>query len=329
MSDLRGPDFMIVGPMKSGSSTIWHNMLDHPKMFAGHGWKNEGDKCSDIENADALIKEYHYYDGFGHRHVDDYKRIWSANKDPSVLNYESTPSYLGNTYCLTKLLCDFRNIKMLITLRNPTERFISHYKHFRMVHEVSNDSDIISKIRTKHGEDFHMKHKDEIEYIKNQKAGLEPNTLEQILEKHRKNKWYGDLRGKEINYFMEGEYITQIKNIISLIGIERFRENVLLKKFSDLSGNHDMKISFYNSIFDFLNIERLPVVNFKFRREWIEYKKTSPNVIWANLKLQGQDWNSLLYNADHEVKEEHIEYLNNHYRPYNDLLNDFVGEEIF
>ena len=30
-----------------------------------------------------------------------------------------------------------------------------------------------------------------------------------------------------------------------------------------------------------------------------------------------------------EVKEEHIEYLNNHYRPYNDLLNDFVGEEIF
>ena len=51
-------------------------------------------------------------------------------------------------------------------------------------------------------------------------------------------------------------------------------------------------------------------------------------MICGKFKITRTRLNSLLYNADHEVKEEHIEYLNNHYRPYNDLLNDFVERNI-
>lgn len=299
----RGPDFIMLGPMKTGSSTVWNNIKEHPLLFEGDGW-GRGFQI-------PLRKEYHYYDSFYHdRTLNAYKEIWSTNLNPKIKNFECTPSYFYCPLEMSRLLTDFPNIKMMICLREPVDRFLSHYKHFRMVFEMSTNPNSISDVINRNGEDFYNKHKNEIDYIANQRLGLEPNKLDQIIEMHKNQGWYTkNYRQGRGNYFYQGEYITHIKNILSMIGKSKFNRNVLINKFSDLSGSPEDKKKYYNSIFNFLDIDK------------IEINK--------NLKVQSHDFNSKLYDASSEIKDEHVEYIQEYYKPFNKMLNDFIGEEVF
>jgi len=76
-----------------------------------------------------------------------------------------------------------------------------------------------------------------------------------------------------------------------------------------LSGSSEDKKKYYNSIFNFLEIEEIEINE--------------------NLKVQSHDFNSKLYDASSEIKDEHIEYIQEYYKPFNKMLNEFMKEEIF
>ena len=316
----RGPDFIMLGPMKTGSSTVWNNIKEHPLLFEGDGWGRGFQR--------PLEKEYHYYDGFyGHRTLNAYKEIWSTNFNPKIKNFECTPAYFYCPLQMSRLLSDFPSIKMMICLRDPVDRFLSHYKHFRMVFEMSTNPNSIEDVKNRNGEDFYNEHKNEIDFIANQRVGLEPNKLNEIIEMYKNQGWYTKNRDEHIryidhpkhrgkylfngtgNYFYQGEYITHIKNILSIIGKPNFDRNVLINKFSDLSGSSEDKKKYYNSIFNFLEIEEVEINE--------------------NLKVQSHDFNSKLYDASSEIEDEHIEYIQEYYKPFNKMLNEFMKEEIF
>ena len=109
------PHFLIVGTMKSGTSSLYRYLVQHPQVFA------------------AYRKEVHYFE-LGH--YEGKSRSWyrahfplkSRLRDGAVTG-EATPGYIyrpGSVELMAKLVPE---AKLIVLLRDPVERTISHYFH--------------------------------------------------------------------------------------------------------------------------------------------------------------------------------------------------------
>jgi len=114
------PDFIIIGAQKSGTSSLYYYLGQHPQIIR------------------SLIKEIHYFDGGLNPKVDNFKRgqAWyrahfplkveiSSNKK----SFEASPSYIFNPLAPERIASLVPRIKLIAFLRNPTDRAISHYFH--------------------------------------------------------------------------------------------------------------------------------------------------------------------------------------------------------
>ena len=104
----RLPDFVVVGAMRSGSSSVFRYLADHPGVFM------------------ATPKELHFFDASYDRGLDWYRDCF-ADAQPQQLAGEATPTYLGDPGALSRLTTDVPNVKMLAVLRDPVDRAYSHY----------------------------------------------------------------------------------------------------------------------------------------------------------------------------------------------------------
>ena len=115
------PDFLIIGAMKSGTSSLFHYLTQHPELVP------------------AFEKEIHYFDqdesSFGGRTGD---LAWyrshfpiKAMIPPRSLVYEATPKYLCHETAARRIAEVVPNARLVLTLRNPSDRAISHYFHAR------------------------------------------------------------------------------------------------------------------------------------------------------------------------------------------------------
>ncbi len=120
----RGPDFVIIGAKRGGSTSLYNYVLDHPgvvPLFPGR----------------QHIKGVHYYDtGYAHglswyrshfplevrgRHL--------ARRDlrPAMCG-EASPYYLFHPLAAERLAHDYPDVPIIVVLRDPVERAYSHFK---------------------------------------------------------------------------------------------------------------------------------------------------------------------------------------------------------
>jgi Sulfotransferase domain len=119
-----GPDFIIIGAKRGGTTSLYNYLLEHPSirpLFPGR----------------QHIKGVHYYDSNYARGLRWYRshfpleaggsHIARPGLKPAIAG-EASPYYLFHPLAAERLARDFPAIRIIVNLRDPVERAYSHYK---------------------------------------------------------------------------------------------------------------------------------------------------------------------------------------------------------
>jgi hypothetical protein len=116
------PDFVIIGAQKSGTSSLYAYLRQHPDVLS------------------AIRKEVHYFDGDINPEEDNYRKgeRWyrahfpkTNRKNENQRVFEASPLYIFYPPVPQRLAGLIPKVKLIAVLRNPTERAISHYFHVK------------------------------------------------------------------------------------------------------------------------------------------------------------------------------------------------------
>lgn len=120
MQDRVLPDFIIIGAQKSGTSSLYRYLAQHPQVH------------------ESTVKEVHYFDGGLEEGSDTYVLgpRWyrshfplASEMGPGELAYEASPLYLLHPLAAERIAALLPRVKLVAVLRNPTDRALSHYFH--------------------------------------------------------------------------------------------------------------------------------------------------------------------------------------------------------
>ena len=109
---VRLPDFLIVGAMRSGTTTLARTLQSHPEVFVP-------------EN-----KEVHFFDRNFERGVTWYASFFEAAEDLRSVG-EATPEYMYDARARERMSQTLPSARLIVILRDPIERAYSHYWHER------------------------------------------------------------------------------------------------------------------------------------------------------------------------------------------------------
>lgn len=112
---MRLPDFLGLGGMRCGSSTVWSWMRSHPQVFT------------------PSKKELHFFSNRGGAYgagVHSYARHFSTAKPGQVIG-EVTPEYLSVPEAAQRIHFHMPEVRLYVILRDPVERLWSHYRYLR------------------------------------------------------------------------------------------------------------------------------------------------------------------------------------------------------
>jgi len=107
------PHFIIIGAMKSGTTSLFSAITKHPQIIRSH------------------TKEIHFFN----KHFEKGKRWYRAHFPlagrvrSDYRTGEATPQYMLNPFVPERIHQLIPRVKLIAILRNPTERAISHYFH--------------------------------------------------------------------------------------------------------------------------------------------------------------------------------------------------------
>lgn len=104
------PDWLIIGAMKSGTSTLYGLLARHPRV------------------APAVEKEVHFFDVHYDRGPDWYRSCFPP-RDGALSRGEASPYYLFHPHCPRRVASVVPEVRLVVLLRNPVERAYSHYQH--------------------------------------------------------------------------------------------------------------------------------------------------------------------------------------------------------
>ena len=113
-TSLRFPAFYVAGAQKAGTTSLAADMAAHPDLFIPHE------------------KECHFFTA----HADDaswYSRKFSGAKDHQICG-DCTPYYLFHPFAAKWMQELTPGAKIIVLLRNPVDRAISHFWHARQRH---------------------------------------------------------------------------------------------------------------------------------------------------------------------------------------------------
>jgi hypothetical protein len=114
------PDFIIIGAQKSGTSSLFAYLSQHPQLVPSFG------------------KAVHFFDGGRDAGVDVHARgeSWYRAQFPiagrqGARAFEASPLYMFHPLVPARIHRLLPRVKLIALLRDPTERAISHYFHER------------------------------------------------------------------------------------------------------------------------------------------------------------------------------------------------------
>ena len=108
-------DFMVVGAQKCGTTALWEYLREHPQV------------CMSNPKEVHLFDSPTYDDGWSPREVDRRYIPWFSPNSETRVCGEVTPMYLFVPGVASELKRYNPNLKLIVLLRDPIERTISHY----------------------------------------------------------------------------------------------------------------------------------------------------------------------------------------------------------
>lgn len=110
-SDVK-PDFIIIGGMKCGTTSLYEYITQHPQVLPG------------------LEKEANFFDHRFHKGLDWYlSHFPPIPKGTKFLTGEASPGYINYFKAAARIFSFLPNAKLILLLRNPVDRAISEYHH--------------------------------------------------------------------------------------------------------------------------------------------------------------------------------------------------------
>ena len=109
------PDFLVLGAMKAGTSSLFHHLARHPQVRG------------------PLRKEVHYF-GHGHRAGRGfgwYRAHFPLRLGGGWITGEATPDYLYDPEAPARIRAALPDVRLIAILREPAGRAVSHYFHER------------------------------------------------------------------------------------------------------------------------------------------------------------------------------------------------------
>lgn len=114
------PSFIIIGTQKGGTTSLFHYLSQHPQLLPSYR------------------KEVHYFDGGLKPERDNFARgeRWYRSNFPlrrhvaaDQQTFEASPIYVFHPLAPQRIQELLPNAKLILLLREPTERALSHYFH--------------------------------------------------------------------------------------------------------------------------------------------------------------------------------------------------------
>tara|TARA_Y100000996_G_scaffold411235_1_gene395003 strand:+ start:2012 stop:2848 length:837 start_codon:yes stop_codon:yes gene_type:complete len=111
------PNFIIVGTVRSGSTSLYYNICEHPSVIS------------------AAYDEIGFFDSNYHLGINWYRSMFPTekemsevkNKTGSSLTGEDTPFYFWKEEAIKRIFDTIPNIKIIAIFRNPIDRAYSNY----------------------------------------------------------------------------------------------------------------------------------------------------------------------------------------------------------
>jgi tetratricopeptide (TPR) repeat protein len=245
------PNFLIAGTSKGGTTSLYEYLIEHPKVIS------------------AVQKETAFFSHYFEQGLDWYLAHFPpAIAGEDFLTGEATPFYLDLPYVEERLFSSFPEIKIIILLRNPIDRTISHYyqgvKYGREKRSLS--AAVLSEIEA-----------------------LKDITEATLTEAH----YFDD----SLRYVLQSLYLYPLKKWMALFPKEQF----LILKSEDLYSNPAQTVS---RVFKFLNLPDYQSVDYLNHYPGFYDPNISTSLRWAmaeyfkphNQKLEDYlglefDWN--------------------------------------
>jgi hypothetical protein len=104
------PNFLIIGAMRSGTSSLAYYLRAHPDVFM------------------AGNKELHFFTDRYDRGLDWYRHQFEGSAGHTAIG-EATPTYMYDPVAVERMSTVLPDAKLVAVLRNPVDRAYSHYWH--------------------------------------------------------------------------------------------------------------------------------------------------------------------------------------------------------
>lgn len=234
------PDFLIVGAQKAGTTSLYEYLCEHPSVQP------------------ALTKEVHYFDLQFDRGLKWYRAHFPLRSHMAVasstarpISGEASPYYLFHPLVPQRVADTLPSVKLLVVLRDPVERALSHYFHeVRWGHETREIDEALWS-----GDDLVAQEALAIA------GGLQTRSY---VHQH-------------YSYLARGRYAEQLRRWFAVVPQER----ALVLDFGELERSVEDSL---RRVFDFLGLP--PRASARYERYNVGEPRTVPAAIRAKLRLE-------------------------------------------
>ena len=119
------PDFLIIGAARCGTSSLWANLAEHPRI--------RPPLPEAFLQYASNHKEIHFFDKeHKFRKGADFYRRFFVGPPQKFFYFESTPNYLYQPKVPKRVKTLLPDAKFIVMLRNPVDRAWSHYCNWKI-----------------------------------------------------------------------------------------------------------------------------------------------------------------------------------------------------
>jgi hypothetical protein len=120
------PDFLIIGESKCGTTSMYDNLIQHQRIDP-----TRGNSTEQLIDADVPLgmKELRFFDKNYNFGWDWYKDCFNDSRLFNRITGEASPTYFARELAMKRIFSVMPDIKIIVMLRNPVDRLVSHFDH--------------------------------------------------------------------------------------------------------------------------------------------------------------------------------------------------------
>lgn len=119
------PNFLIIGETKCGTTSLYDNLIQHPQILPSLG---NGENTLIDATVPLGVKEVRFFDKYYNKGWDWYRSCFPECPE-GCLTGEASPTYFARPTAMKRIVEVMPDVKLIVMLRNPVNRLISHYYH--------------------------------------------------------------------------------------------------------------------------------------------------------------------------------------------------------